>query len=86
MSTPSNDDIKVTLLLSSNRVIKKDLGGYPEDIFSNFSKTPIASGASAIATHQMFSMLIVNHSSTSFISSDCSLTDEDSLNSIMYIS
>lgn len=28
----------------SNRVIKKDLGGYPEDIFSNFSKTPIASG------------------------------------------
>lgn len=81
MTTFSNVDIKGTLLLSSNRVIKKDLGGYPEDIFSNFSKTPIASGASKITSHQLFSILIVNRNPTLFVKSAYSSIDEDTLNS-----
>jgi hypothetical protein len=78
MTTFSNVDIKETLLLSSNRVIKKDLGEYPEDIFSNFSKTPIASGASTITSHQLFSILIANRNPTSFVNTGCSSIDEDS--------
>jgi hypothetical protein len=81
MTTFSKVNDKETPLLSSNRVIKKDLGGYPEDIFSNFSKTPIASGASTITSHQLFSILIVNLNPTSFVNSACSSIDEDSLNS-----
>lgn len=80
MTTFSNGDIKETLLLSSHRVIKKDLGGYPEDIFSNFSKTPIASGASTITSHQLSSILI-EPSPTPFINSAWSSIDENLPNS-----
>lgn len=39
----SNSDL-IPKFACTSRVIKKDLGEYPEDLFLNFEKKPIASG------------------------------------------